>query len=95
MSIHGISTAAMFLQQNFDHFSYDLIAISRTSFDENEKTLREDKISHPYSLILLDQFTPVTLGNIIKTNSKYTFSKFYRCFNGCLSIVDIFRKYYS
>jgi hypothetical protein len=56
----------MFLQQNKDHFSYDLITIRGTSIELDEK----DKISHSHSLILLDQFTPMTLGNILHTNSK-------------------------
>ena len=58
-------------QQNKNHCTHDLIV--------KEKRLDQDKIPDPHSLILLDRFTPLTLGSIIRTNSKYI-SLFFKVF---------------
>jgi glucose-6-phosphate isomerase len=72
-SIHGISLAKIFLQQQ-NHISYDLIVIGEISQKINQQSdlsdLQTNKLSHPYTFILLDQLTPLTLGSIIEIKLK-------------------------
>jgi hypothetical protein len=51
----------MFLQQQ-NYVVYVLITISGVS----QKLLQENETSHPHTLILLDQLTPLILGSIIE-----------------------------
>ncbi len=51
-----------------NNFSYDIISIR-----DELQTILSDKTSHPYTLISLDQFTPLTIGRIrLKLNIYYS-----------------------
>ncbi|CAF0905470.1 unnamed protein product [Rotaria sordida] len=48
---------------SLNRHSSELLTIL-TEFYEQEKTLQADKIFHPHTLILLDQYTPLTIGSM-------------------------------
>ena len=52
-----------------NHRLSELLTSISKRFYENQKTLETDKIFFPHNFILLDRFTPLTIGSIV-TNEK-------------------------